>query len=282
MLKAEETFVLKLYLGEGKTSVIVPMLAVALANGKRMVRVVVLKPLLKMAQELLQSKLGGILNRTVHLLPFQRDFQPNIKNADLDKIRNTYIDCMNNRGVLITVPEYMLSFQLMGLERSKTNDSITAKKLLDTQQWLDQNACDILDESDEILSVKNQLIYTIGAQLPLDGGELRWTVIQNVLQYVKNHAQEFAEMYENDFEIQFSDHDCGSFPHVRVISSEVTPYNLLCREIMKDALKYLLPEVSTEYHDILITFTTEEDINESTIQAAKMILGTDTTAYNTL
>jgi Protein of unknown function (DUF3638) len=41
--------------------------------------------------------------------------------------------------------------------------------MLAVQRWLKRFARDILDESDEILHVKYQLVYTIGSQQPVDG-----------------------------------------------------------------------------------------------------------------
>ncbi|CAF4730803.1 unnamed protein product, partial [Rotaria socialis] len=46
--------------------------------------------------------------------------------------------------------------------------------MLSTQRWIKTYVRDILDESDEILHVKYQLIYSIGGQKQVDGGLERW------------------------------------------------------------------------------------------------------------
>ncbi|CAF3125226.1 unnamed protein product [Rotaria sp. Silwood2] len=46
--------------------------------------------------------------------------------------------------------------------------------MLTVQQWLKQYVRDVLDESDEILHVEYQLIYTVGGQEQGDGGAERW------------------------------------------------------------------------------------------------------------
>lgn len=43
--------------------------------------------------------------------------------------------------------------------------------------YLQRYGRDVLDESDEILSPKYQLIYTIGDRQEMDGGTLRWTAL---------------------------------------------------------------------------------------------------------
>ncbi|KAK0446443.1 uncharacterized protein EV420DRAFT_1570635 [Desarmillaria tabescens] len=59
-------------MGEGKSSVIIPMAAAALAQGKALVRVVVLKPLTNQMFQLLVERLSGLLNRRIFYMPFSR------------------------------------------------------------------------------------------------------------------------------------------------------------------------------------------------------------------
>lgn len=46
-----------------------------------------------------------------------------------------------------------------------------------------------MDESDAILHPKYQLIYTVGTQIPLDGGAHRWLTIQSVLKRIPHHMR---------------------------------------------------------------------------------------------
>jgi hypothetical protein len=61
--------VMQLNMGLGKSSVIVPIVAAALADTTQLVRVIVLKPLAMQMFQLLVRKLGGMLNRRVLYLP---------------------------------------------------------------------------------------------------------------------------------------------------------------------------------------------------------------------
>src|ERR1700733_8287151 len=66
---------LQLNMGEGKSSVIVPMVSTALANGKTLVRVVVLKSLSSQMFRLLVDRLSGLPNRRIFYLPFSRSIK---------------------------------------------------------------------------------------------------------------------------------------------------------------------------------------------------------------
>ena len=65
--------------------------------------------------------------------------------------------------------------------------------------FIESNVSDILNESDEILSVKYQLIYTLRRQN--DVRELRWIVPEIILELGKSFYKAIFETYkENDFE----------------------------------------------------------------------------------
>jgi Protein of unknown function (DUF3638). len=55
-----------------------------------------------------------------------------------------------------------------------------------------------LDESDEILNVKYQLVYTIGKQSQITCGPLRWQVSQAVLEIAKTHFKDLKAQFGDD------------------------------------------------------------------------------------
>ena len=65
--------VMQLNMGEGKTALIIPMLAASLSNSDNLVRITVLKSLLNINYDALVQKLGGFLNRRVYIFPCRRD-----------------------------------------------------------------------------------------------------------------------------------------------------------------------------------------------------------------
>lgn len=107
-------FVLQMNMGQGKSSVIIPMVATALAKDDNLVRVVVPRSLLLQAAQLLSSRLGGLINRQIKHVPFFRKTR-----TDLDTIKayhTIHRGICECRGVLLALPEHLLSFQLSGLQ----------------------------------------------------------------------------------------------------------------------------------------------------------------------
>ncbi|CAE6454358.1 unnamed protein product, partial [Rhizoctonia solani] len=209
--------VLQLNMGEGKSSVIVPIIASSLADSSRLVRVIVLKPLWRQMFELLVNRLSGLCNRRIYYLPFGRHLQ--IDGSGAQKLRTLYEECMRDGGVLLAQPEHILSFKLMGIDRlissSGSTETGVANSLRNMQNWLTQNTRDILDESDEILHVRYQLVYTTGEQQPLDNHPDRWTTTQQLLYLAATHVERLEREYPDD--ISHSFRASGQFPVLRIM-----------------------------------------------------------------
>ncbi len=109
--------------------------------------------------------------------------------------------CQKERGILVASPEYILSFNLMALDYSCRVLRSVSKPLNEAQTWLESTVRDILDESDEILSVKYQLVYTIGNQQAMDGHPDRWIVIQQLLGLLRRYIDEASRSCVTGFEI---------------------------------------------------------------------------------
>lgn len=101
-------------------------------------------------------------------------------------------------GVILTLPEYRLSFQLKIYESVCKGDFSQANHFLAAHKWINKYIRSILDESDAILHAKYQLIYTIGNQMPLDGGSSRWTVIQALFKRIPHHMKMLYEKHGNE------------------------------------------------------------------------------------
>ncbi|KAJ3086282.1 hypothetical protein HK102_013328 [Quaeritorhiza haematococci] len=247
--------VMQLNMGEGKTMVIIPMLAAALADGARMVRLTVLKSLFQVNFNSLALKIGGLLNRRVYTCPCRRDL-----DLDFGQMLSTYTECREKRGVFITVPEHCLSFKLKTLEKCRIGD-VGGAKALAIQHWLDDHARDILDESDEILHFKYQLVYTVGAQRALDGCAWRCEVVEAVLDLVRRHGRTLSE---NGVQVEYEPAAEGPhvFPHLRLLSSD--GYQVLSRLVVQDILsgrtKLDLPEFRQQDRESLSQFLVEPSI----------------------
>lgn len=223
-------------MGEGKTALITPMLAVALANKKQICRVTVIKSIFETNLNYLRHTLGGVLNRRVYSFPCRRDIT--FSHEAVTAIFKSYEECMENQGLVVTLPEFRLSFQLKGYEiASKKEHAEIAKSLLLIQKWLDDNTRDILDESDEILHVKYQLIYTMGFQDVFDGGDLRWTICQKILKRLPDKLLQLENKFgDSAIEIDKSYIDNPAiFPRCRLLKTDV--YQELIELIAEDFIQ---------------------------------------------
>ncbi|KAL8366469.1 hypothetical protein RB595_004986 [Gaeumannomyces hyphopodioides] len=216
--------VMQFHMGEGKSSVIVPMVAAALADGSRLIRVVVAKPQSKQMLHTLTHALGGLLGRCVYPLPpFARDTGHDANH--LAHVQAECVRCLRGGGVVVAQPEHLLSFQLSGVEAAllagghedPTATATAAPSLLAMQRLLDRYTRDIVDESDEVFHTRSELIYTMGPPEAVDLGAQRWRLIQNVLALVAEIAPAVRDEHPGALEVGPGLQE-GRFPLVRILS----------------------------------------------------------------
>lgn len=143
--------VLQLHMGEGKMSIITPMIASTLADQSRLLWIIVLKPLLRQSVNILSQRLGGLVNCRIYHTPFSQDTLVNIKVVK--QLESIYKECQKEQGILITLPEQMLSFCLVGLDLVDSNLNLACKLIL-LERWLQETCQDIIDKSDKVLDSK--------------------------------------------------------------------------------------------------------------------------------
>ncbi|KAF8601975.1 hypothetical protein BDV93DRAFT_607791 [Ceratobasidium sp. AG-I] len=259
--------VLQLNMGEGKSSVIVPIIAAALADSKRLVRVVVLKPLWRQMFELLVSRLAGLAGRRVYYLPFGRHIR--VGSAEAQKIQGMYEECRREGGILLVQPEHILSFKLMGIDRltssSSQEDTDVAYTLRNMQNWLTTHSRDILDESDEILHIRYQLVYTVGQQQPLEDHPDRWTTTQQIFPLVSYHIALLKVQFPDSFNSGPS--SGGQFPFVRIMPDAKEAVERLVLAVAHDALNGRIPnlnfvQLSPSVRAMALRFLTVKDFPE--------------------
>ncbi|KAI0066738.1 hypothetical protein BV25DRAFT_1972593 [Artomyces pyxidatus] len=264
--------VLQLNMGEGKSHVIVPMVATALADGSKLLRVVVLKTLANQMFQLLVERVSGLANRRIFFLPFSRNIQ--LDRTQVSVIRQLIERCIWEGGVLLVQPEHILSFQLMGFDHL-LSDSFSQRAigqdLHDLQMMLDRVSRDILDESDEILHVRYQLVYTMGQQRPLEHHPNRWTIIQDLFSIAMKHASALCQA-SND-EIEFKASTGGRFPTIRILGEQAAQQ--IVERVAEDALSgslstlsfALFPPIIREAARRFITRRHVTDIDYNSVEA---------------
>ncbi|KAK6866259.1 hypothetical protein PG995_002787 [Apiospora arundinis] len=211
----DKNAVMQLNMGEGKSSVIVPIIAAALGDGSRLIRIIVTKPQVKQMRQILISKLAGLVGRRIYHLPISRDIL--LDSPAVKAIWEIVRECKKEGGVLLVQPEQLLSFQLMALEQQTVMDSQIGPGLLELQTWLDDNSRDIIDESDENFSTKFELVYTMGQQRPIEHSPTRWTLTQQVLSLIKILAGDIHSKYPKSLEMLDWHGKTWRFPIIRVL-----------------------------------------------------------------
>ena len=212
----------QLNMGEGKSSVIVPFVATALADGSKLARIVTLKPLSNQMYQLLVSRLSDLADRRIFYAPFSRNLH--ISTSVVQNISTLYRRCVDGGGVLVVQPEHILSQKLMCINTllASSNDSeklTIAHELKDLQGWLGEVSRDVLDESDEILHVRYQLIYTAGEQMPVEDHPNRWFTTQQVFSRLRAHAARLHGSFPKSFEL---DQTQKGFPTMRILTKKVS------------------------------------------------------------
>ena len=193
--EANQNQIVQLGMGEGKTSVIIPLIIARLSQNEKVVQLSVLRPLLEGTRTIMQQKLGGLLDRKIFIVPFERDVQLDRRGVlAYEKLLDR---CKTEKCVLLTTPEYRVSFHLKYYEKLLSR-SITDRNLRDSMHSLilkRQSALiqDIIDEADEAFSVKYQMIYSLGDQQEVSEEKNRVRVIQDVLGVVNRLADDFAK-----------------------------------------------------------------------------------------
>ncbi|XP_031632913.1 uncharacterized protein LOC116346822 [Contarinia nasturtii] len=249
--------VMQLNMGEGKTAVIVPIVASILADGNQACQITVLKSLLARNQKTLRQLLGGLLNRRLYIVPCRRDM-PIFNN--IQQIQDMYEECKSEKGVILTLPEYRLSLQLKIYEPIPKGNIKDAKKMLDVHKWINANVRNILDESDAILQANYQLIYTVGNQLPPDSGAQRWLVTQAVLKRIPHRMHELYKKYGKE-RIEFDSKKFNYRPDA------FTPCRILDETIFDDLKKALIDDFLNGQMDISFP-----EITESAKQSIKNVI----------
>jgi hypothetical protein len=158
------------------------MVAAVLANRRDLLRIVLPRALLLQSAQVLHIKLGGLLDREIMHIPFSR--RTKADNNLLETFGRLHSELKQSSGVMLSLPENILSFKLGGLQRLCDEKLEQANIMIKMQQWLDRNARDVLDECDVSLAIRTQLIYPSGFQMAVDGHPLRWQVVQAVLRLV--------------------------------------------------------------------------------------------------
>lgn len=132
------------------------------------------------------------------------------------KIHREVLKCS---GVMLALPEHILSFLLSGLQRLSDARIPEASLMIKVQAWEKEICRDILDECDFTLAVRTQLIYPSGSQTTVDGHPHRWETAEAVLRLVESHLWNLQNDFPESIEVVRRSH--GGFPVVFFLRRDV-------------------------------------------------------------
>jgi hypothetical protein len=247
-----------------------PMVAAVLADSKNLLRLVVPKSLLLQTSRLLQARLGGLLGREVTHVPFSR--RTPTSSATIKTYHRIHQRTQRSSGVILALPEHILSFKLSGLQRLSDGLIHEAKEMINIQKWLTSHARDVLDECDNILALRTQLIYPSGSQQTVDGHPHRWEVAQSLLARVELNLHALARDYPRSIEIIWREQ--GGFPFVYFLRKDVEDelISQLANELYDEKSPFLPPECTKSQRLAVKQFISEAEISSVIAQSIDQIL----------
>lgn len=285
----DQNSVMQLNMGEGKSSVIVPVVAAALADGSRLVRVVVAKPQSSQMTHMLISRLGSLINRPVYYLPISRSIR--LSSSDVVTLRGMLDDCQSKGGVLLVQPEQPLSLKLMGVENSWVWESAAEEKsplgeeIVQLYQDFESVSRDIVDESDENFSVKFELIYTMGTQEPVEMSPDRWMLIQQILSVTEIAARDLLEDARKAGGVTegllIEDFGPGRVPVIRVLDESMGQrlIEAVATEVCKNGLKgFPIHHQTKEMRQAVLDYILRQNVSSNDIS---MVENPDTGLFTT-
>ncbi|KAE9967905.1 hypothetical protein EG328_007909 [Venturia inaequalis] len=245
--RSESNSIFQLAMGGGKTKVIIPMVLAVIADGKTLARLLTMKPLLRQTLAVTKQRLGGLIDRPVYHLPFSRSSQLTLETADLFK--TFYEEVSKLGGVVIQLPEEVLSFKL-AVQESMKSSPVLGLELWKVLKHLTSASRDIIDEADEVLDLKSQLVYTMNEQQQMQGHPKRWLIILEIIGRIGIHASHLGRRSQRY--LQITKRGPGQFPSIRCLKDDASQalianivIDIECGRIGSARMDHLPPDLCT-------------------------------------
>jgi Protein of unknown function (DUF3638) len=185
----------------------------------------------------------------------------------VQSISTLYRQCVGEGGVLVVLPEHLLSQKLLCIDTLLTSQDggqklSIATQLEDLQQWLAKVSRDVLDESDEILHVRYQLVYTSGEQMPVEDHPNRWSTTQHVFGILRKHGAQLNADFPKTFE---HDQTQKGFPTMRILDQKVSRRisSLIAEDALNGALStFSLTVLSPQIREATRLFITKKEVSD--------------------
>ncbi|KJK78542.1 hypothetical protein H634G_06240 [Metarhizium anisopliae BRIP 53293] len=257
--------IMQLNMGEGKSSVIVPIIATSLCRKGNLVRLIVTRSQFAQMSQIMTARLGGLLGRRIYHLPISRNMT--LTEASVGKLHKIIQDCVESKGILIVQPEQILSLDLMISDYSSKCSDKAREVLYDIKHLLDDSCRDIVDESDDVFSPRYELVYPLGKEQPIDFARERCSIISQILTIACNKAEAILEEMPGGLVI--SPMGPGRYPKLSLVTREAS--ELLERRIAEEIcltglIGFSISQTSSfsTYKEKILEFWTNRALKETT------------------
>ena len=277
--------VLQMNMGKGKTSCIVPMAMSILADASQLARLIVPKALLLQTAQIVQARLGGLVGREVRHIPFSRRTPTGPAAPGMVPLyTQLHEEIRRSRGIILAIPEHILSFKLSGLQRLADARLAEAKAMIAFQTQLSNTCRDVLDESDFTLAVKTQLVYPSGPQLAVDGHPHRWKITQTLLSVVEYHLRDLAKDLPRGLEV-FERLDGFPMAHFLQEEAEDELHRRVVEEVSSgrsELLNFTKPTTASVSRDLIRRVLSEPSIEPNLVQSLATHFSDAEVAYSSI
>ena len=209
----------QMIMGQGKTTVIAPMLALILADGRRLIMQICPAPLLEMSRSVMRTSFSNIIHKRVYTFTFDRS---NKIGNSLEGVQAQYeklAAAREEKAVVCSTPESVKSFMLKYIDNLHVVEAAppqlllpqhavkmksgqltqAARELAERDLIADEMAkvlklwradprgggtggIALLDEVDLLLHpLRSELNFPVGEKDPLDGSPFRWDFAVHLL-----------------------------------------------------------------------------------------------------
>lgn len=241
------------------------MAAAVLADGTNLLRIIVPKPLLLQTAQLLQGRLGGLLGRELRHVPFSR--KTPTKSSTIELFLKIHKEMQKSNGIMLTLPDHILSFMLSGLQRLSDGKTLEASSMIKVQKWISQRSRDVIDECDNILALRTQLIYPSGSQKTVDGHPQRWEVAEALLSQINGHLHNLQRAYPRSIEVIPRGH--GGFPVLFFLRKDVEDelIHRLVDDVYHGRTSILPADLSKEQRTCIKQFISQAQVDPDVSQS---------------
>jgi hypothetical protein len=241
-----------------------PMAAAVLADGASLIRLIVPKALLVQTAQLMHLRLGGLLGREIVHVPFSRKTPTSVDM--LERFDAIHQSIRLSAGVVLALPEHLLSFQLSGQQQLSDDRIVEAQQMMNIQKRFTRHCRDIIDEADSILAIRTQLIYPSGAQRTLDGHPHRWTIIETMLKQVESHLPYLKAKFAESIELRQRPH--GGLPVISFLRSDVEErlIQLLVDDVSQQRVPILPTDTPRTSRALVRKFISEPGLSKEFVQ----------------